>query len=116
MKSIDISAARACEIAHIANASMLNAKKSFFIIRKAFDFSAQGFIQRLDRKVHPPTSNHKWTRIDTNQNHGSNGYHGYSSGIHDFVTSPFREHSCHPWSPPLLSPSLRANSCAFVVY
>src|SRR5438094_10260299 len=57
MKSIEMSAPRACGTADTANASMLNAKKSFFIIREiivyeAFDFSAPGFIQLLIRKVH----------------------------------------------------------------
>src|SRR5215831_4321525 len=55
MKSIDISAARACGMADTANASMLNAKRIFFIIvnnvSEAFDFSAPGFIQLLIRKL-----------------------------------------------------------------
>src|SRR4029453_11043647 len=55
MKSIDTSAARACGTADAANASMLNAKRIFFMVvsnvYETFDFSASGFIQLLIRKM-----------------------------------------------------------------
>src|ERR1700760_4914257 len=104
MKSIETSAARAWETADTANASMLNTKKSFFIVvrNQAFDFSAPGFIQLLIRKASPPCACTKHLtpngqeskRIKRKGNHGLNGCPGYdsvfsNSGLHDstFVSS-----------------------------
>src|SRR4029077_6928198 len=58
IKSIDTSAPRACGRADTTKASMLNAKRIFFIVLsnvyEAFDFSAPGFIQLLIRKANLP--------------------------------------------------------------